>query len=507
MKPETVLKNLQKTLQNTKAEYRAAQYNRLGRDRPGVSLSGSGADYHIKDEYEYLRLIEWVRDMDRNDTVTSSIVDRAVNNVVQDGFRVDPITGSEDLNAALLDKWREWSADADSVDVSGDKTFSEIERLLYRSARIIDGDAFVLPLSTGRLQVLEAHRCRSIVNDHERVLGIRLDENRRPLSYTFTADDIDPYSSTIAQSDISEIPARDKDGTERVWHIKNPQRFTQTRGVTALAPVFDCLAHFEDLNYAKLIQAQVVSAITFIVQRMPEFQAGSALPQTGDSQTDTLGDFQRQIEDLSVGTSIITPKGTEIKPFSPNVPNSEYFEHAKMILQLICACVGVPMMVYLLDSSITNFSGWRGAIDQARVGWQRDQNWFIRRFHSKVWNWKVAEWLQTDKAIRRIAESATSPMAHRWNPPAWRYIEPSKEAAADKLRLDNRLTSPRRMHNERGQDYTEIIKETVADNAEALRLAIDAAGRLSVETGRVIDPMQLLKLDPTKPLEVSSNEG
>lgn len=494
-----VQSRLMASLVAIKANYSAAQSNRFRRMRTGISSTGSGADYHLRDENQYLELIEYARDMDRNDTVVQPIADRVVNNVIQDGFRLDPQSGSKDYDDAVKGKWENWSCDPQQVDVSGRKNFHDIERIVYRSARLIDGDAFVLPRQAGSLQILEAHRCRSMISDHTRVLGVRMNDLRQPLQYYFTKDDIDPWTPISSQNDLTPYEARGPDGEEWVFHIVNPTRISQTRGVTALAPVFDSLGYFEDINFAKLVQANVVSAITFIIKHLDTF-TGETLGQLGARSTSTIDDLERQIEQIGAGTVITAPKGTEIQPFSPSVPNPEYFEHAKLTLQLICSCLNIPLMVYLLDSSITNFSGWRGAIDQARIGWKHDQKWFTGQFHSKVYRWKVSQWLRQDAKLAGLVTQDVNPYAHKFIPPTWPYIEPSKEAAADKIRIDNRLTSPRRAHAERGQDYAEVINETVDDNAEALKLAVSVAERLKVEFDRDVDPMHLLKLNPDRAL-------
>ena len=50
-----------------RADYDAAKSSRFQRKRTGVSLGGSGADYHFRSEADYLRLMEYSRDLDRND--------------------------------------------------------------------------------------------------------------------------------------------------------------------------------------------------------------------------------------------------------------------------------------------------------------------------------------------------------------------------------------------------------------------------------------------------------
>ena len=99
--------------------------------------------------------------------------------------------------------------------------------------------------------------------------------------------------------------------------------------------------------------------------------------------------------------------------------------------------------------------------------------------------------------------------SHCWNPPAWNYIEPMKDATADLLRVRNGLISPRRLHNERGRDSVEIMDETIEDNGQAIAKAVKAAKKLSQQTGEQIHWRELLSL-PTPDgvsIAVTANMG
>lgn len=502
-KPSTKLATLQDALRNARGDYSAGKLDRYRRARSGLQLQGSGADYHFRSETEYLRAIEYARDMDRNDTVVGPMVDRVVSEVVQSGFSIDPQTSDSELDNLLWQMWSDWANNPTACDAQGHMTYADMERLVYR-ATLVDGDIFALPRLDGTLQLVEAHRCRNPygkLSDH--VLGVTLDGNRKRVSYMFTEDDIDPWLSLNAQNKVTEYAARSLAGKELVFHIYNPKRVTQTRGVTAFAPVFDALGMFEDIQFAKLVQQQIVSAIAFIRNKALDFSNTAAAGQYGAQQTDSSEGFDRLIDNISPGMEIEGRPGETITGFSPNTPNAEYFEHAKLTLQLIGAAINLPLLVYLLDGEATNFSGFRGAIDQARIGWRVDQQWLSRRFHQKVYRWKVEQWAQREPRLRDALANGLNIYSHRWTPPAWDYIEPEKDARADALRIEKMLISPRRLHNRRQQDYDEIITETVADNAYAIRAALTTAAALSAEFGVRIDPTQLLHLDPSKPIAIA----
>jgi capsid protein len=197
--------------------------------------------------------------------------------------------------------------------------------------------------------------------------------------------------------------------------------------------------------------------------------------------------------------------GEKLTGFSPTVPNPEYFPHVRLTLQLIGVNVGLPLVMVLMDASDTNFSGWRGAVDQARLGFVRNQRWLRDKLHRRVYRWKLLEWAAQDRALAAaFGRLGPAYFTATWNTPRWPYIQPLQDAQADELRVKSRLTSPRRMQAERGQDYDDITAELVADNAGLWRAAIAAAADIERETGIAIDPRQLVAVDPDRPLLAES---
>jgi len=508
-------RTLTEASEDIRADYNAAKVTRLNRSRPGIAPTGSGADYHYRSESDYLRLLEFARAMDRNDTVIGQMLDRAVTNTVQDGMRLDPDTGDKKLDADLAARWKEYADDPTQCDIAAERTFGDMEWAVLR-ARMLDGDVFAIGTEDGGLQFMEAHRCRTPtrVNRANLVHGVEMNGLRRPLRYWFTIEDIDPFKATVTK-DFTQYPAFDDDGYRIVFHIKSPKRITQARGVTAFAPIYQIATYLDDINFAKVVQQQVASC--FAVFHEFDIAAGIGNDvQTGERETETLGDGStRTIEGISPGMHLWGEPGEKLQGFSPNVPNPEYFPHVKLIITLISINIGMPLVLSMLDASETNFSGWRGAVDQARMGFRLNQTQQIRQFNTPVYSWKVRQWLAGDAAMRKAAgKSKVRILNHKWQAPTWPYIEPLKDASADLLRVRNGLISPRRLHAERGREWEEIAREIVEDNVLAISAAMKAAAVLnaSAPEGQQVHWREVLSL-PTpdgvsvKLAESASNSG
>lgn len=503
---------LAQAFQELRADYNAAKTSRFRRTRSGVTGSGRTADYHYRLEADFLRMLELSRDFQRNDVVVGQGVRRLVDNVIQDGFTVDPQTGNDTADAKLVERWTEWSQDPDRCDLAGELTFHAMERLVLEQV-VVDGDIFVLPQKAqlGSLQLIEAHRVRTPRNTARNVVhGVLLDEYRKRLEYWVTKDEIDPSRSLMKVSDTLRYAVRDNQGRRQVHHIYRPDRVSQTRGVSAFAPIVDAVGMHDDIQFAKLVQQQLVSCFAIFRQRELDFQAVTD-QQRGEQTTETLSDGStRTIEGIAPGMEIFGAPGETLHGFSPNVPNPEFLPHALMILTFVAVNLNLPLAVLLLDPTKTNFSGWRGAIDQARTSFREIQHWLIDYFHRPIYRLKVRQWLAEDPILQAMSrQDGVNLFSHRWNAGTWAYIEPLKDASADLLRMRNALISPRRLHAERGRDWQEVATEIVADNAFAIERAKQRAAEINkrFSDGQPVHWRELVSLPTPDGVKVALDGG
>ena len=449
--------------------------SRFVRRRRGVAPQGSGADYHYRTEAQYYRDIEQARDMDRNDAVIGILADRRVDNIVQSGFKLDPKTGDKGLDTELWERWTDFASDPDQCDIAGECTWSEIERYCAR-AESIDGDIVVTGTIDGAFQVIESHSIQTHSKTEDTFLGVTTDKYGKRLQY-HVIEELDKFGT---KGESTPIDVRDDTGRRQVFHVYNPKRVLQTRGVTQIAPIFSYAGMLEDINFAKLVQQQAVSCFA-IFRKMAA--GGSNLPKLdsyGQSSTETTTAGTRQIDGISPGMEIQGRPGEELTGFSPNVPNSEYFQQVKLILQVLGVNFGLPLCLVLMDGSETNFSGWRGAVDEARKGFVADQLNLVRRLHKPAYEWWLSREIAEDSELRNWSDKPKIKIyGHNWNLPTWSYIEPVADAEGDATQLRNALTSPRRLHSARGNDWEEVSEEIIDDNLYAISNAAEKAAEFN----------------------------
>lgn len=463
-----------------KADYDMSKPSRFNRQRSGLPSQGNSADWHYRIESNYYRDIEAARDMDRNDMIVGQIVSRAVDNIIQDGFTLSPTTGDTGLDADLYARWMDWANDPDQCDIQGEYTWHDFERLNCRSM-LVDGDIVNLALSTGQLQCIEGHEIQTRTTIPNVFCGVERNDVGKRLRYYIMRDPLDPKTGTKQES--LPVDVRDESGGRQLFHIFNSRRMSATRGITAFAPIFIAAGIRDDIDFAQLVIQQIASCFAIFRKRPAGGNAAPHAQGYGNATSETTASGEtRYIEEIEPGMEIIGQPGEELSGFSPDVPGASYQWQHRMMLQAIGVNLGLPLCLVLMDGSETNFSGWRGAVDEARKGFKSNQRNMVKRSHTPTYQWKVRQWIEEDPLIRRYSELPRIRIAaHQWNTPVWQYIDPVADAQGDQIRLINGLISPRRLHAERGREWETVADETIEDLAYAIRKAKAIAQKINSE--------------------------
>ena len=476
--------NIADTFAELRNDFRAAKTTRFTPRMNGVSAAGSGADYHYRVEYQYLHMIERARHFERNDCVVGQAIRRLVSNVIQEGFSPDPKTGNPELDGIFKTLWEEWSTDPDMCHNEGELNFHQIERLNLRST-IRDGDVFNLLREDGTIQAVEGHRPRTPMRTRRNVVnGIVMDDNARRIEVWISKEDLNQHGLVSRVGDVDKFAIRDAEGHRQVLQIYFPDRFSQRRGITALAPCADIIGMHDDLQFATLVKAQLASLLVLLREQNPKNPPDQPGPPIGGNVLSSQPGIElesggvKQISGIQAGVDYLAPPGQTIKGFSPNIPNPTFFDHSMLLLGFIAVNLDLPLQVLLLDPQQSNFSSWRGAIDQARVRYREMQLDMVNQFHRPTWVWKVRQWASNSSALRRLIANNPNWMKHQWKRPSFAYIEPNKDAQADSLQQDKFLSSPRRLQGARGREYTEVAKEAIEDRVILFTYAIEAAAAL-----------------------------
>lgn len=451
----------------------------------GIDPQGTGADYHYADETTYFKGIERARAMDREDCVLGQGTRRLVNTVLREPTNLDPDTGDAGADTAILDAFNAWGNDRYLCDVRGIATFPRMSKQVLLSV-IRDGDIGAYPLDVGSLQPFESHRIRTPKkNQKNTVHGVQLDPiTAAPVGYWVTKESADSYKNTVSQKDMMPmIPARDDKGFPNFFHVYNPTRVSQTRGISAFLPITYVTGMHNDLQFGMMVKAQASAFFSLFLEKSADVVAQSVPQKFGEQTTETGGGGQTTtFEKLKPGAIVRGNPGEKLQGFSPNIPNPEFFPHTVMLASIIAVNLDMPGMMFLLDPSKTNFSGWRGAIDQAKAAWINLQQMLIEMWYDPVYLWKLRQIIAADSALQKIGrQSGVRLGKHLWRPCRWPYIEPFKDAQAEAKRLENGLCSDYDVAGEKGRDYDDLAPAITKGKRKLIESAIADAAAINAK--------------------------
>ena len=433
--------------------YRAALPSEYHHD--AGSLGGT-ADAHYAHGLDLWNIREKARAYDRDDPNVGQLTERGLDNILGSGLQIDPQTSDKALNDTLRDLWRAWADSAATCDFSGRFTFDELERLALRHTWV-DGDAFfVLDERSGSVRFEEGDRVMSwdTVSD-DIVHGVKLDGVGRPVSYLFRRlrpGERKRHTIGLSPADLVEVPAA------YVIHVYFPRRATQTRGVSAFAPVFDQIGLASDIEHARLVKLQVSSCIAgFIHSDYP----GSFYLGGQDSTASGMdGTTDLEFGEFSPGMIGKLRGGQKFEGFSPDVVSNEEDQFCEQAVRRVGLAIGLPLELSMLTAKNQSYSALRGVVEQYKIGARVSQRRYAATLRSRVYAWKVGHWIEAG-----LVKPRADVLKHHVLTPAWPYIDPMVDAQADALRVEKHLASLRQVWAERGRDFDQGVLEIATDNA------------------------------------------
>jgi capsid protein len=349
--------------------------------------------------------------------------------------------------------------------------------LAHDWTHVLAGDCGSLITESGHVQFFEPYLIRhSVAASHQNdiVHGVQLHSVQRRIRYYIAEEDNNPYSTTF--NVFTPVETRDPLGRRQFFHMYHGKRLSLTRGVSAFAPIFILTGMLEDVNFSKLVHQQIVSCIAYLIEEadvagnMPSTTGiGNAGHQT--SETSTSGETQL-FDKLEPGMEVNPGAGRKVTGFSPQIPNAEYFQQYRLILQLICGNLDLPLSVGMMDSSETNFHGFIGAANEAKKAWKKSQRRLDQKFHTPLTIAKFFQFADEDPAMKRaMARLGEKFFDFTWHKPVWQSVKALEDTNDRLQRLKNGIISPTKMHAELNSDYPTHVEETVRDNALAIRMA------------------------------------
>lgn len=471
------------------------------RSKPPRIATGRAVEEQIAD------IRDDARDLVRKDVHAAALARVVEENVVGSGIRPQSRATPEatGLTQAQCEEWNEacdrvfaeWAEH--EADATGEDTFWSLQRQVVRGWKI-DGEAFAhrvpVPLGSefGRrlstaFELIEPERIATPNGASSGSIrsGIELGARGQVIAYhvlRFNPDD----RAGAGAADSTPV-AKWSAGVRNMVHVWTREGPGQFRGVSLLAPTILTFRTLHKYLEAELAAAAVAACFTVFIRRSggnlltADQDPWAAEGGTSVASSSTGGDVPAY--ELRPGLIEQLGDGEDISTFQPNRPGATFAPFVERLLRGIGAAVGLPYELLVRDFSRTNYSSARAALLETRRGFRCDQSTIVAKFcvpaRQTVLQEAFARGMLPSAPAFQAAwvENPRAMLAARWIPPAWGWIDPTKEIEASTMAISAGLSTLADEAAGAGTDWRAIAE----GRARELRHLIDLEDRFELPRG------------------------
>ena len=445
-------------------------------------------------------LREQARHLEQNHDLVRGAIGILIANIVgPNGITVEPQPRRQDRSidtdfaAQILDLYNDWSA---RPEVTWEHDWPSAQRLSCRTwirdgeflAQLLSGPMDTLQHGTEvpfSIELLEADYLPFEHNSFENPVitqGVERNAWGKPIAYhVFRAHPGDMYRLPLQLYDLKRISA------DRIIHPKLVDRFSQARGVTALASVLMRLDDIKDYEESERIAAKVAASMAAVIKK-----------GTPDMYVAGDGEDSRDIR-FRAG-SILTGllPGESIETIDSNRPNPNLVTYRDGQLKAVSSGIGVNA-----SSLSKNYNGSYSSQRQELVeGWSNYltiQNEFTARFVRPIYEQFITTAVLSGKLRIPSHIQPRSVLRAIYQGPQMPWIDPQREAKAWETLERNGHASGPEIIRRRG-----FTPEDVFEQERAWRQRWRDAREL-IATDPAIDPKYQALLGVTN--EQNANQG
>jgi lambda family phage portal protein len=420
---------------NLQATYTGANQSRIS-TYWSQSESITGLPHLNLQVHRYMR--DRARSLIENNALASSILNRATENIVGNGFQLQVLSSDTEWNKHCEELFNQWFHHADYYG----RTWAQHQRLICNGL-LRDGDIGAALLGKGQIQLVEGDYISSPYTNGNAYLhdGVELDKFGRVNQYWIM--------QFVNLQNRTWKPIKPKD----FIFIGNIRRATQYRGETYFAQSFDLFDQLKGYLDAVVLSAKIAACLAiFIRQNSPT----AALQGLGYGRN-AGNQSQRQLQ-LEPGMIQALQPGEDIQQINPQQPGGNFDNNVRMLIRLLGTNFGMPLEQVLLDFSQTNYSSARASILQAQRSFECIQKLLVDDYFRRVYRWRVSKFINDG-----LLEDRPDKFAHRWFAEEWPYLDPVKEIQASMLAVDAGLDTVRRQVMAKGLDPDKLLVERAAE--------------------------------------------
>lgn len=432
-----------------------------GRLNQGWNPSKSPNEW--KKEAERSKIRARAQDLENNSDLAGGIMQAFERNVTGTGIMLQSkvshdVPGNEngEINRHIEELWKEYCK-PENIDITGTQSLEEIAEMIVRRY-VVDGGIILVKVYVPnsefpfKLQVRSVDELSNLVTPGEGkriVEGIEIDEYNKPMAYYFKKSD--GYFSHPTET--IRVPAKD---VIFLFKKTSPQ---QVREVSQLATALPRIKDVNQFVEAISIKERVLACMAvFIKKSTPTGSVGRGGRPSSDAPINYNG------VSLSPGMIGELNPGDEVQTVIPSGQASNSKEFITTLVRMIAAGIGLSYESVSRDLSQVNYSSARQGLIEDRKLYKKLQKMLIERVLRPIYlEFLDSMYLKGELNFPDYLKNKKKYTSHVWVPPGSTWIDPKKEADANKIALDSNQDTLARICAERGEDWRDVVVQRAAE--------------------------------------------
>lgn len=442
--------------------YDAGDYSRSNANWRVINQSAEYTDKYSRDNVRAR-----ARDLERNSDMMNSVIGAYKRNVIGGGYTLQVKTGDDELNDTIEAAWKKWCK-KQNCDVTGTQSFTQMMRMCMKRKKIDGGilivkrytsDGFLpFKLQTFEVDELDSSQMTPKTQGNKVVGGIELNEYNKPVGYWIRQYPVD----SLALTTPVYIEAKD------VIFLYTKHRPSQIREMSDMSPTITRIRDANEFMVAVSVKERIAACLSVFIKK--------TIPTTGIGRG--IGVGQGALHDYQ-GKSI-TPgmikelnAGDEIQVVNPAGQATDAASYIKLQQRLVGAGQGISYEATSRDMSESNYSSTRQGIIEDEMTYAEEKEMLTEVMDEIFETFVISLWLSGNIQIKDFWKNKDQYLDHAWIIAPKKWIDPQKEANANRIALNTGQKTFKQIAAEQGKDWKEQIEEIADVIAYAREFGID----------------------------------
>lgn len=451
-------------------EEQRANYDAGGYGRVNNNWNATNTTAELTDRYDRDIVRARARDLERNSDMMNGVISAFKRNVFGLGYTLQAQTGNEELNEQIELLWNKWCK-KQYCDITKRQSFNQLMRMAVKRKKV-DGGMFFIKIflkNTGidvpfKIQAVEVDQLDTSRVDPKtkgnRVIGgIELNKYLEPVGYWFKNCDLEGYEvkNSVYIESKNVIP---------YYTIDRP---TQVREMSDVAPSITRIRDANEFMTAVSVKERIAACLSVFIKKQVPSSGG--FPGRG---TDSSASAKRQYDGKTIAPGMIKElnAGDEIQVVNPTGQSNDATQLIKLFQRLIGSGQGLSYEATSRDVSESNYSSTRQSIIEDEETYSEERE-LLQDVMSEIFEtFLISAVLKDSIHIADFWNNKDIYLQHEWIKTPKPWIDPLKEANANKIVMEKGIKTFKEVCAENGKDWRKQLNDQkeVLDYADEIGL-------------------------------------